>query len=179
MNLIDIIILAVALGIDCLVVSFSQGLIFKSNRLKNSLALALSMGFFQGFLPVFGYLGVGVIEKYIEPFSKFIVFAIFLTLGVKFIYESFQEKEDKVCCIDFKCLVGLGIATSIDAMASGVSLNLANAPFLFSVLLIGLMSFIMSICGFWSGIFFKHLPSRFLEIFGGLVLIFLAIKGLL
>ena len=76
-------------------------------------------------------------------------------------------------------MISLGIATSIDALASGVSLNLTKTPLLLSVLLIGFMSFFMSMAGFWSGNFFKKLPSKYLEISGGLILIILAFKSIL
>lgn len=177
MNLIDIFILAIALGIDCLVVSFSQGLIFKSNRTQNSIMLALTMGLFQGLMPCLSYLATDLVDEYIEPYSKLIVFAIFLFLGIKLIASAFKHKNETICCINWKCLVGMGIATSIDALGAGVSLQLSDAPFLLSVLLIGIISFIMSEFGFWFGNLFKQFPSKFLVIFGGTILIFLALKA--
>lgn len=179
MNLVEIIILAAALGIDCLVVSFSQGLILNSNRIRNSAILALTMGFCQGFMPCLSYFGTGVVSKYITEYSNWLVFTIFMILGIKFIYEAFQEKEEEICCIDLKCLIGMGIATSIDAFAAGVSINLTHTSLILSALIIGFMSFYMSLKGFWLAIFFKRLPSKFLEIFGGLILIFLAIKSII
>lgn len=178
MTLIDIILLAIALGIDCFVVSFSQGLIFKNNRFKNSFNLALVMGFFQGFMPVIGYVGTNSLYKLIVPFSKWIVFGIFLTLGLKFIVDSFAPKEEQVQCIGWKCLCGLGIATSIDALVSGATIRLTGTSLALSVSLIGLASFLMSISGFWSGNFIKNIPSKYLEITGGVILILLAIKSL-
>ena len=178
MTLIDIILLAIALGIDCFVVSFSQGLIFKNNRFKNSFNLALVMGFFQGFMPVIGYIGTNSLYKLIVPFSKWIVFGIFLTLGLKFIVDSFAPKEEQVQCIGWKCLCGLGIATSIDALVSGATIRLTETSLPLSVCLIGLASFLMSICGFYSGNFIKNIPSKYLEITGGVILILLAIKSL-
>ena len=178
MTLIDIILLAIALGIDCFIVSFSQGLIFKNNRLKNSLNLALTMGFFQGFMPIIGYVGTNSLYKLIVPFSKWIVFGIFLILGLKFIIDSFAPKEEEVQCIGWKCLCGLGIATSIDALVSGATIRLTGTSLALSVSLIGLASFLMSICGFWSGNFIKNIPSKYLEITGGVILILLAIKSL-
>jgi putative Mn2+ efflux pump MntP len=177
LSLIEIIVLSIVLGIDCLVVSFSQGLIFKSNRTKNSLLLATSMGFFQGLLPCLGYCGTSIVSKFIEPFGNWLVCAIFTILGIKFIYEAFQEKEEEICCIGFKCLVGLGIAVSIDAFASGITLRLTETPLALSTIIIGLGSFLMSLGGFWSGIFLKKLPSKFLEILGGIILLILAIKA--
>lgn len=178
MTLIDIILLAIALGIDCFVVSFSQGLIFQNNRFKNSFNLALVMGFFQGFMPVIGYVGTNSLYKLIVPFSKWIVFGIFLTLGLKFIVDSFTPKEEQVQCIGWKCLCGLGIATSIDALVSGATIRLTETSLPLSVCLIGLVSFLMSICGFYSGNFIKNIPPKYLEITGGVILILLAIKSL-
>lgn len=178
MSLIDIILLAIALGIDCLVVSFSQGLIFDRQRVKNSLSLAATMGIFQGGMPVIGFIGANYVYSFVEPFSKWLVFAIFMTLGLKFIFESFQPKEENICCIGFRCLISLGIATSIDALVAGASLNFSSAPLFWACIIIGVMSFIMSLCGFWFGNFIKTFPSKYLEIAGGLILIFLAIKSL-
>lgn len=179
MNLVEIIVLAVALGVDCLVVSFSQGLIFKSKRIRNSVVLALTMGFCQGIMPCFGYFGCEVVSKFIAPYGKWLVFAIFMFLGIKFIIEAFKAKEENICCIDLKCLAVMGIATSIDALASGVSINLTHTSLLKSALIIGFMSFYMSLKGFWFAIFFKKIPSKFLEITGGCILIFLAVKSIL
>ena len=178
MNFIDLILLGLALGVDCFVVSFSQGLIFKSEKVKNSFKLALAMGLFQGAMPVIGYIGTNSLYKYVVPYSKWIVFGIFLLLGLKFIVESFQPKEKEVQCIGLKCLLGLGLATSIDALVSGASIRLTQTSLLISVMIIGIVSFLMSIGGFYSGNFIKNIPSKYLEITGGLILVALAIKSL-
>lgn len=178
MNLIDVIFLSAALGVDCLVVSFSQGLIFTFARIKNSSMLALTMGIFQAVMPCIGYLAAASVSRYIEPFSKWIVFAIFTALAIKFIYEAFQEKQETICCIGLKCLIGMGIATSIDALGAGVNLHLTKTPMLYSALIIGIGSVLMSLSGFWLGNFFKKLPSKFLEITGGLILFVLGVKAL-
>lgn len=178
MNFIDLILLGLALGVDCFVVSFSQGLIFKSEKVKISFKLALTMGLFQGVMPVIGYIGTNSLYKYVVPYSKWIVFGIFLLLGLKFIVESFQPKEKEVQCIGLKCLLGLGLATSIDALVSGASIRLTQTSLLISVMIIGIASFLMSIGGFRSGNFIKNIPSKYLEITGGLILVALAIKSL-
>src|SRR5574344_999659 len=119
------------MGIDCLVVSFSQGLIFTSQKVKNSLLLALTMGLFQAVMPCIGYLGADSIKTYLAPFSKWIVFTIFLILGLKFIFEAInQQEKDEICCIGFKCLVAMGFATSIDALVAGGSLSFADTELL-------------------------------------------------
>lgn len=178
MSLIEIIILGIVLGIDCLVVSFSQALVSSANRLKNSILLAISMGFFQGLFPCFGYLGTSAVDDFVEPFSHLLVFGIFMVLGVKFITEAFNDKIDgEVCCLDFKCIILMGIATSIDAFASGITLQLTDTPLLLSVLIIGAFSFVMSLLGFNLGIFFKKLPSKSLEILAGIILMIMAVKA--
>lgn len=179
LNLIEIILLAAALGIDCLVVSFSQGLIFNKNRTKNSLALASVMGIFQGFMPVIGYTGANAINSYVSNFAHWLVFGIFMILGLKFIFEAFQKKEETICCIGFKCLMSMGFATSIDALVAGASLKFSGAGLLIPALIIGAASFLMSLSGFWFGNFFKNFPSKFLEISGGIILILLALKAVL
>lgn len=179
MNLIDMILLGLALGVDCLIASFSQGLIFKSDRIKNSLSLAVIMGLFQGGMPVIGYIGTNYIYAYITRFSKWIVFGIFLTLGIKFITEAFNKKRNQVQCIGLKCLLGLGFATSIDALVAGASIRLTGTNLFLSVLIVGLCSFLMSIAGFWSGNTMKNIPSKYLEISGGIILVLLALKALI
>lgn len=179
MSLVDIILLAIALGIDCFVASFSQGLIFSANRMKNSLTLAVVMGVFQGGMPVIGYIGADYIYNLLVPFSKWIIFGIFFILGVKFIVESFLPREGEIQCIDLRCLIGLGVATSIDALVSGASLRLTSTNLLVSGLIIGIVSFVMSFGGFWLGNFVKQIPSKYLEITGGVILILLAVKAVI
>lgn len=180
MSLVELILLAAALGIDCLVVSFSQGLVFTKNRRKNSFLLALTMGLFQGGMPLLGYLCASVISKYVETFADWIVFGIFSGLGFKFIYEAFhKEEEAKICCIGLRCLISMGIATSIDALGAGVSLHFTCTNIILSVCLIGIVSSVMSLFGFWCGNCLKRILPEYLEIFGGLILITLAVKALL
>ena len=179
MSLIDIILLSLALGVDCFIASFSQGLIFKSHRVRNSLSLALVMGIFQGGMPVIGYVGADYIYNLLVPFSKWIIFAIFLILGIKFIVESFKPKDDEIQCIGLRCLIGLGVATSIDALVSGASLRLSATNLLNAGIIIGLGSFFMSLCGFWLGNFIKKIPAKYLECGGGIILILLALKALI
>jgi len=179
MNTFEVIMLAMALGIDCIVVSFAQGVIYKDNRIRNSLLLALTMGLFQGIMPCIGYFGATPIYDYVEPYSHLIVFTIFMLLGIKFILDAFGKKKVKLCSISLSCLISMGVATSIDALVAGASIKFSQAEILFPAVLIGIVSFIMSFIGFWAGNTYIKLPSKFLEIFGGLILIFLGIQALL
>lgn len=179
MSLVDIIFLAIALGIDCFVVSFSQGLIFKQNKVKNSLYLAVTMGLFQGLMPVIGYIGTNGLYQLLVPLSKWIVFGIFFVLGLKFIIEAFEVQKEETQCIGLKCLIGLGIATSIDALVSGATIMLTHTSLALACIVIGLASFIMALAGFFIGNYIKKIQPKYLAIAGGIILIILAIKSLL
>lgn len=179
MNFAELILLAVALGIDCLIVSFSQGLCFCKNKKRNSLALAATMGLFQGGMPLISYFLTGTVSKYLDSISSWIVFSIFMFLGIKFIFEAFQtENKDTLCTIGLKNLMLLGIATSIDALGAGVTLKFTGTNIFEAVIIIGPASFFMSVFGFYFGCKFKHFPSKHLAVFGGIILIGLAIKAL-
>ena len=180
MGLIEIIILSIALGIDCFIASFSQGLIFKNKRVKNSLNLAVTMGGFQGLMPVIGYIATDKIYKLLIPYSNKLVFGIFLILGLHFIIEAFrQQDKPEIQCIGLKCLMSLGIATSIDALISGTTIKLTSAILLLTCFIIGMTSFIMSLCGFWLGNRIKNIPQKKLQITGGILLLLLAFKSLI
>ena len=179
MSYISIFILALALSIDACVVSFSYGLTFDKQRLKNALLLSSFTGVFQGVMPVTGYFLTNFVREYISPYSGLIVFLIFTYLGFKFIIEANSPERKKELCIDIKCLFLLGIATSIDAFSAGISLSLYGNRILKPALMIALITFINSNLGFWFGGRLKKLPTKFLEIFAGLLLIFLGIKALL
>lgn len=180
MSIIDILILAVALSIDACVVSFSNGLVFTQNKRVNSLILAGSVGFFQFIMPIIGWFFAQSISQYVEPYSKWIVFIIFVALGVKFIKDSFKEDEEKgvECYLCFKYILLVSIATSIDALAAGASLAFSGVKILIPAIIIGVVTFINSLLGFWGGHLFKKFPTRNLEISGGIILILLAFKVL-
>lgn len=178
MNTIDILILAVALSIDACVVSFSNGLIFTKNKRINSLMLATSVGFFQFLMPVIGYFLAQSVNKYVEPYDHWIVFGIFTLLGAKFIKDAFKEdKEEKIdCYLCFSYIMLVSIATSIDALGAGVSIAFTGTKILFPAIVIGVVTFINSLLGFWSGYVFKRFPTKNLEISSGVILILLAFK---
>ena len=176
---LEIFFLAIALSVDASVVSFTYGLQFNKNRLKNALLLATFTGLFQGVMPALSYYLTSFIKSYIAPYATLIIFIIFIFLGVKFIIDAFKEEKTKPCCIGLSCLLLIGIATSIDAFSAGISLLLYGNKIIKPVLLIIFVTFINSILSFWLGGKLKKLPTKGLEIFAGMVLILLAIKAIL
>ena len=179
MNLIEIILLAIALSIDACIVAFTYGLVIEKQKRLNSLLLAFFTGFFQFFMPILGYYFANILHKYIESFASVIVFAIFTYLGVKFIKEAFETQKAKPVCLSISCLFLVAIATSIDAFSSGISLLLCKNEILFPATLIGVITFINALFGFWGGFILKKFPAKYLEITGGLILIGLGIKALI
>lgn len=180
MTHLDIFILAIALSIDACVVSFSNGLIFTQNKRQNSLILASSVGFFQFLMPIIGWFLAQSINKYVEPIDHWLVFVIFILLGAKFIKDAFdeEEKEKLTCYLCFSYILLVSVATSIDALAAGASLYFAGVKILIPAIIIGIITFINSLLGFWGGYLFKKFPSKNLEISGGIILILLAFKTL-
>ena len=178
MTYFSIIILAIALSIDACIVSFSYGLKYDKQKLKNAMLLASFTGAFQAVMPVFGYFLTNFVRGYIQPYASIIVFLIFTYLGIKFILEAFEKEKQKNLCIDIKCLTLIGIATSIDAFSAGISLSLYGNRILKPTLLIGLITFLNSNLGFFFGGKLKNNPSKIIEIIGGIILILLGIKAL-
>ena len=178
MSLFTLILLAIALSIDACVVSFAHGLVLEQNRFKNSLLLAVFTGGFQALMPLVGYFITQPLFKYIEPASKWIVFAIFMYLGIKFVQEAFEDDKEIPTCLSFKCLLMVAIATSIDALAAGVSLSLTSTNIFKAIIIIGATTFLFSIVGYWSGCCLKKISTKYMEIFAGLILIFLSVKSL-
>jgi len=179
MSYFSIFILALALSVDACVVSFSYGLKYENERLKNALLLGLFTGVFQGLMPVAGYFLTNFVREYIAPYSALIIFLIFSYLGFKFIVEAFQPQRKKELCIDLKCLFLIGVATSIDAFSAGITLSLYGNHILKPAILIALVTFINANLGFAAGGSLKHLSTRNLEISAGILLLFLGIKALL
>jgi len=178
MSIFDILILAIALSIDACVVSFSNGLVFTRNKRVNSFMLAFSVGFFQFLMPIIGFFMAQSVSKYVEAYDHWLVFGIFILLGVKFIKDAFDEKEEEKirCYLCFSYILIVSIATSIDALGAGVSIAFTGTKILFPAVVIGIVTFINSLLGFWSGHLFKKFPTRNLEISGGVILILLAFK---
>ena len=179
MNSIEILLLAYALSIDAFVVSFSYGILSLANPVKNRILISLFTGGGQLLMPIAGYYFASLILNYIAPYAKFIVFAIFTFLGIKFIKEAFDKKTDKPVCIGIACLFLLGLATSIDAFSAGVSLLLSKNTIWKPALLIGVVTLINSNIGFLIGEKLRVMPVKYIEILAGLILVIMGINAII
>jgi len=177
MDIISIIILSIGLSMDAFAVSISNGLIFKDLNLKKILLISSLFGFFHILMPLVGwFVGVGI-EVYINEFDHWIAFVLLLFIGGKMIYEAFingineQKQEFKITII-----IGQAFATSIDALAIGVSFALLKISIISPILIIGLTTFVFSIVGLQLGKYFGNKIGKSIALFGGIVLIGIGIK---
>lgn len=178
-------LIAIGLAMDCLAVSIASGIILKKVQWRTILTMAFFFGFFQALMPFLGWLGASRFSHLIENVDHWIVFLILSFLGGRMIWESFKDDE---CRKDFnpaslKVIFTLAIATSLDALAVGISyafMGIRTVEGIFSpILIIGLVSFIISVFGLLFGIFFGCRHNMRVELWGGLILIFIGTKILI
>lgn len=186
MNQLDIWFLALALAMDCFAVSIASGIIVKKHLGKMMIRMAFLFGLFQAAMPLIGWLGVSTFTSYLENIDHWIAFGLLAFLGGRMIRESFlPEEEKKIKPRKLKTQVVLAIATSIDALAVGISFactGFSNIKMLVCpLLIIGFVSFVMSIIGVLLGVKFGKPITKKLkrELLGGVILIFIGIKVLL
>lgn len=192
MNLLDIILLAVALAMDCFTVSIVSGVIcskesgVRSQEKVGCLRMAFLFGFFQALMPLIGWLGISHFQSYMEAYDHWIAFALLALIGGKMIWESFgPEEQQHFNPRRLRTQLLLAIATSIDALAIGISLACTGYERLSQLTLplaiIGVVSFLFSIVGYQLGARFGHSIAHRLkpELFGGVILVGIGIKILI
>lgn len=178
--MIEVIVLSLALSMDAFAVSIGLGIKNKNNLKLLAIKAGLFFGIFQAIMPLIGYLGGVGLKEYISGYDSLIAFVLLVLIGSKMIYEAFGENvEDEIAIISNKVLLTLAIATSIDAMAAGFTLHLFNLNPIISLILIGLITFIMSILGVYIGSRGGEKYESKAEILGGVILILIGFKVLL
>ena len=177
MSLFGIIILSIGLGMDAFAVSVCKGVSFKKSNLKKSIIVASYMGIFQSIMPVIGYfLGMSFADK-ITSIDHWLAFALLFVIGIKMIKEALStEKEVINDKVDSKEMIILAIATSIDALAVGITFAFLNVNLWFAVSLIGMITFLLCFVGTKIGSIFGDKYENKAELAGGLILILLGLK---
>lgn len=180
MSFLIILGIALALALDAFAVSLGLGLSLKPATGGQTFRLAFHFGLFQFLMPVIGW-GVGeTIIRYIERYDHWIAFALLLGVGGRMIFESFKpEKESDSARSDPTkgvSLLVLSIATSLDALAVGLSLAALHVAIVYPAVIIGLVAFGMTVAGMKLGPALGKVIGRRAELLGGLVLIFIGIK---
>ena len=179
MGIISILLIAVGLAMDSLPVSISGGIVMRPFCMRQSLRLALTMGIFQGGMTLLGWLMGVSFSSYITAFDHWIAFILLGFLGGKMIYESFGEEETTISSFSTKTLLTLGVATSIDALAVGVSMAFLKTSIYFPAFIIGFVTFALSLIGVISGYRFGKIKGINVELFGGIILIAIGVKILI
>ena len=204
MDLLDIILLAVALAMDCFTVSIVSGVIDQGDRSRDTLQrrdhgpvpliclpagllrMAFFFGFFQALMPLLGWLGISHFQSYMEAYDHWIAFALLAFIGGKMIWESFgPEEEQHFDPSRLHTQLLLAIATSIDALAIGISFACTGftelSQLTMPLLIIGIVSFLFSIIGYHLGHRFGKTITRRMkpELLGGTILILIGVKILI
>lgn len=177
MSLFGIIILSIGLGMDAFAVSICKGVSLKKNDLKKSIIVASYMGIFQALMPVIGYfLGMSFADK-INSIDHWLTFSLLVIIGIKMIKDSLEtEKEIVNDKVDFKEMIILAIATSIDALAVGITFAFLNVNLYIAIGFIGIITFILCFLGTKIGSIFGDKYEDKAELAGGVILILLGIK---
>ena len=170
--------IAVGLAMDAFSVSLAGGAALKKDIAKTAVLTGLMFGFFQFAMPVIGWLVGAPISSVIDPYGYWIVVALFFFIGGKMIYDAVKGEEEGVSLIGFKVLTLLAIATSIDALAVGISYGLIGEAILIPSIIIGVVAFAFSFAGVLAGHKLSDVLGSKMEIFGGIVLILIGLKFL-
>ncbi len=179
MSFLDILLLSLALSMDSFAISLTSGVIMRRIFVWKALKIALFLSVFQAFMPLAGWFIGLEFKQHIEHYDHWIAFIVLFFLGSKMIIESVRKKDDERCCFDpsnTKTLIGLSIATSIDALAVGISLAFVGQAMLTTILTIGITTFICSLAGIYIGAKFGKRMKSGAEILGGILLILIGIR---
>lgn len=171
MDFPEIFFIAVGLSMDAFAVSVASGWSAGCLRVRHALRIAFFFGAFQAVMPVVGWLAGAGLRGYIAEFDHWVAFGLLSVVGLKMIYESQRLGSDERPPLGLKMLLLLSIATSIDALAVGLSLSFLNVPIIAPALIIGLVTFVFSYTGVLVGSRFGHFFERKIEALGGLILI--------
>ena len=184
---LEIWLLAIGLAMDCFAVSIASGIILKRTRLRPKLIMALFFGLFQALMPLLGWIGASMFSHLIESIDHWIAFGILAFLGGRMVRESFKDEDcrHEYDPTSLKVVLALAIATSIDALAVGVSFAFLGIKGFSAILppigIIGFVSFVLSMAGLMFGIRFGCGIARKLraELWGGIILILIGTKILI
>lgn len=184
MGLVELFLVAVGLSMDAFAVAICKGLGMKRLNIGQAAVIALFFGGFQGLMPAIGWLLGSQFAHVVEPIDHWIAFALLVFIGGKMLVDALRGGEDETeeatdGRLDLRELVMLAIATSIDALAVGVTFAFLQMDIVFPVLFIGVTTFLLSFAGVAIGHQFGSRWERPSTIAGGIVLILIGCKILL
>lgn len=177
MSLWELFIIAVGLSMDAFAVSICKGLSVQKVSLRHAACAGLWFGGFQALMPLLGWLLGSQFRSMIEQFDHWIAFALLVFLGVNMIREAKSDEEES-CDGSFawRVMLPMAVATSIDALAVGVTFAFLQVSILPAVAFIGVITFLLSALGVRLGSVFGQKYETAAQIFGGVILILMGIK---
>ncbi|MBQ3020764.1 MAG: manganese efflux pump [Bacilli bacterium] len=180
MGIIEILLTSLGLAMDAFAVAVCKGLSMKKFDKKKSLIIGIYFGVFQGLMPLIGYLLGTTFQSLITSIDHWIAFILLGFIGGNMLKEGLskecEKNNDKV---DFKTMLPLAIATSIDALAVGITFAFLKVNIVFAVLSIGIITFVMSYIGVKIGNKFGNKYEKKAQLLGGIILILIGTKILL
>lgn len=184
MGIAELLLIAVGLSMDAFAVSICRGLGMRRLNLRTAAVLALFFGCFQALMPLVGWALGSQLMWFIAPVDHWVAFVLLAFIGGKMLWEAFHEDDEGCGCedtsaIDLREFLVLAVATSIDALAAGISFAALNVDIVASVSLIGVITFALSFVGVAVGHFFGARYERPASVVGGVVLILIGLKVLL
>ena len=179
MSILELFILAVGLSMDAFAVSVCKGLSLGKIKPKHMCIAGAWFGGFQALMPLIGYFLGSFFAEMIEKYDHWVAFVLLAIIGGNMIKESFGKDEKVDSSMDVKSMLLLAIATSIDALAVGVTFAFLQVQIVPAVSFIGVITFIFSAVGVKIGILFGTKYKSKAELFGGIVLVLIGIKILL
>lgn len=177
----SIILISLGLAMDAFAVSITNGITIQCLKIRNALKIAVFFGGFQALMPLIGWLAGLGLKQYVESFDHWIAFGLLLFIGAKMIYEAvwINEVEKKCDPLNLIVLLGLAIATSIDAMAVGITFAFLHIAIFTPAIIIGLITFCLSFAGVFIGNRIGDRLGSRMEVLGGIILIGMGCKILL
>ncbi|MDI6851739.1 MAG: manganese efflux pump [bacterium] len=175
-------LLILSINLDCFASSVTEGFLIKSRNFRKFFQIGLAFGTVQALFFLVGFLSGKVSATWIASFDHWVAFIILLAIGVHMIIEEFQrEKEKEGFSDDFKTLIGVAMAVSIDALAIGLVTSILFKALVMFALLVFLLTFIISFTGVALGARFSRLASKikYSQAIGGVILILIGLRILL
>jgi len=178
MDLVTTLLIGIALAMDCFAVSLAIGTATKTKLLNTALIIALCFGTFQAGMTLTGWAAGTGLTGLIAGFDHWVAFLLLAIIGAKMIHEGLENEgeEEPISVLRFVPVMILSLATSIDALAVGVSFAFLHESVLVPALIIGLVAFIFSGAGVLSGMRLKTFLGKRIEIIGGLILILIGLN---
>ncbi|HHT50662.1 MAG TPA: manganese efflux pump [Eubacteriaceae bacterium] len=177
MGLLEMVLISFGVSMDAFAVSICKGLSLEKISLKNTLIVGLFFGSFQAIMPFIGYTCGIQFKKQIASIDHWIALILLGYIGISMIISSLKDQKHPCdCSLDYKNMLGLSIATSIDALAVGISLSFIEVDIIKGITLIGIITFILSAIGVRIGSIFGTKFKSKAEFIGGIILVYLGIR---